>query len=38
MPFIDQVEDSANIQMGVKVQVWGPSATGKSRLRVTPRH
>ena len=30
MPFIDQVEDSANIQMGVKVQVWGPSATGKS--------
>jgi len=30
MPFIDQVEDSASITMGVKVQVWGPSATGKS--------
>ena len=30
MPFIDQLEDSAEIVMGVKVQVWGASATGKS--------
>jgi AAA domain len=30
MPFFDQVEDSSQIQMGVKAQVWGPSATGKS--------
>ena len=30
MSFIDQVEDSTNISTGVKVQVWGPSATGKS--------
>lgn len=30
MPFIDQLEDSSEIVMGVKVQVWGASATGKS--------
>ncbi|HEY0970040.1 MAG TPA: AAA family ATPase [Gemmatimonadales bacterium] len=30
MPFIDQLEDSSEITMGVKVQVWGASATGKS--------
>lgn len=30
MAFIDQVEDSADIQMGVKAQVWGASGTGKS--------
>ena len=30
MPFIDQVEDSTEIVMGVKAQVWGASATGKS--------
>lgn len=30
MPFLDQVEDSSQIRMGAKVQVWGPSATGKS--------
>lgn len=30
MPFIDQVEDSAEIVMGVKAQIWGPSGTGKS--------
>jgi hypothetical protein len=30
MSFIDQVEDSASISTGVKVQVWGPSAPGKS--------
>jgi len=28
--FIDQLEDSTEITMGVKVQVWGASATGKS--------
>jgi hypothetical protein len=30
VPFIDQLEDSSEITMGVKVQVWGASATGKS--------
>lgn len=30
MPFIDHLEDSTEITMGVKVQVWGASATGKS--------
>lgn len=30
MAFIDQLEDSTEITMGVKVQVWGASATGKS--------
>ncbi|HEX5581168.1 MAG TPA: AAA family ATPase [Gemmatimonadaceae bacterium] len=30
MPFIDQLEDSSEITTGVKVQVWGASATGKS--------
>jgi len=30
VPFIDQLEDSTEITTGVKVQVWGASATGKS--------
>jgi hypothetical protein len=30
MPFIDQVQDSSEIVMGVKAQVWGASGTGKS--------
>ena len=30
MPFIDQVQASSEIVMGVKAQVWGASGTGKS--------